>query len=91
MNLYDKYSRTGWEQLWADDNAAFVLYREPDGRRRIVTDNGTDVMTYFKPDLSDGLDFWNACINQYLDIRKYELGAKSAARAIEFMRTGTRD
>lgn len=65
INLYDKYSRTPWHQLWADDNKAFVIYKDRRGYK-VITDNGRVVTTYRAADLSDAFDDWNNQINQHL-------------------------
>ena len=66
MSLYDKYKLTAWEQLWADDSIAVVLYRQANGFM-ILSDNGTQVTKLYSKNFSIAFDTWNKSINLHLE------------------------
>jgi hypothetical protein len=68
VNLYDKWVKTEWHQLWADDSKAFILRpnRVANHYYDVLVDDGNETTEYELLNFSDGLDKWNSEINQYL-------------------------
>jgi hypothetical protein len=68
INLHDKYASTEWEQLWADDTFAAVLYRQDNGKFTVLTENNWSIMnTRNIAGFSEAMDNWNASITQHLN------------------------
>jgi hypothetical protein len=67
-NLHDKYVRSDWHQLWADDHLAVVLrpIAGADGPWEVLRDDHRAVVRIKYPDFSTGIDGWNKTINQHL-------------------------
>ena len=69
MNLHDKYAGTKWEQLWADDTFAAVLYRQDDGKFTVLTENNWSVKTHRNIEgFSDAIGYWNSTISKHLSL-----------------------
>lgn len=84
-NLYNKYSKAAWIQLWADDDMAAVIYQRGKGYE-VVTDNRRFVITTAARDLPEAFNIWNAAINQHLDNRILALEAKRRGNRLEYLR-----
>lgn len=73
-NLYDKWVKADWEQLWADDHVAYIII--PYGNHyNVMMDDGLSEYEEDGFTLSEAFKRWNQLINAHLAYDRDEVAA----------------